>query len=589
MFGLKFRFLEIALCVVGTTSSLFGGNFAAPAEGPVAFRRDRLPLDTDSMVKLSSQLSILADGIEGENPKERRCAAQMLALSLALDPANSKARTMIGQFEKDRHHAELDQDKARKGRARIWHYLGWLETPEAGPDGQALAACLKDVMAISDPEDSRSEVLLAKGETGAWTGWIAGANAYGEAKPVNVNTPPEVPKNQPTKPGILLTDASVLTPLWNQKPGTEPAVWELAPTSLKMTAGVKSGGEDADRSFSVAIGDNEDHHRFFSVEKVVLKVMKKLHGDLSDGGFIRIETPHSGATLPRGRRQAISGAAAVLADSAITGREPDAAIIGIVDENGAFSLPKDFWQQLRSVENEPAMRIIVPAAAAGYLPSMLALENPQFFIKHEVLIAGNFKNATELAAKVPDKNLDKILSLFREIQEKAGNQPLGQYVANSYVRRRLAELSQAAPFHVSAKMLAIQGAGDRPIYISHEVLLSELLRAIEPLKWIARRDFDTLQPEEIQKIAPTYEGIHNAVDSLTRYCEKGDREMVSRVADMVALIRSFDRAARSRPNSDDWDPSRVARSAFNTLGKAYTNVTEELSPDDQEAAPVQNN
>ncbi len=589
MFGRKFSSLGSAFCAVVTTTSLFAGNFTAPAEGPVAFRRDKLPLDTDSMVKMSSQLTILADGIEGQNAKERRGVAQMLALSLALDPANSRARSMIGQFEKGHHQIELDPEKARKSRARVWHYLGWLESPQAGPDGQALAACLKDVMAVSDPKDPRSEALLAKGETGAWADWIPEESAYEDAKPVTADIPASIPKIHPEKPGILLTKASVLTPFWNQKPGSEPAVWVLAPTSLKMTAGMKSDGEESDRSFSVSIGDNEDHHRFASVERVVLKLLKKLHGDLPDGGYVRIETPHSAASLPRGKRQAVSGAAAALADSAITGREPDAAIIGIVDENGAFNLPKDFWQQLRSAEDVPGMRIIVPAAAASYLSSMLALENPQFFMKHEVLTAGDFKNAVELSAKVPDEDLGKISAQFREIQSKAVSQPLGQYVANSYVRRRLAEISLAAPFHASARMLAIQGAGSRPAYISREVLVSELLRVIEPLKWITRRDFDSLQPDEIQKIAPHYEALHLAVERLTRYCEKADRELVDRVADAIALIRNFDRAVRARPNPDDWDPSRAARSAYNTLRKAYTDVTHELSPDDGDAAPVPNN
>ena len=40
------------------------------------------------------------------------------------------------------------------------------------------------------------------------------------------------------------------------------------------------------------------------------------------------------------------------------------------------------------------------------------------------------------------------MASFREIREKAGTQAIGQYVANSFVRRRLVDLvqSSARPF-----------------------------------------------------------------------------------------------------------------------------------------------
>ena len=58
---------------------LVAGNFAVPAEGPVAFRRDRLPLDAGTMAELSRQLVTLAEGLSAETAVNRRAAAQVLA------------------------------------------------------------------------------------------------------------------------------------------------------------------------------------------------------------------------------------------------------------------------------------------------------------------------------------------------------------------------------------------------------------------------------------------------------------------------------------------------------------------------------
>ena len=47
--------LCVAGLMVGMGFSAMAGPFAVPAEGPVAFRRDKIPLDADAMAGLSKQ------------------------------------------------------------------------------------------------------------------------------------------------------------------------------------------------------------------------------------------------------------------------------------------------------------------------------------------------------------------------------------------------------------------------------------------------------------------------------------------------------------------------------------------------------
>ena len=95
----KFHVLRVAGLSLAAATCLFAQKFAPPAEGPVAFRRDRIPLDAEAMAGLSRQLATLAEGLDFKTAANRRAAAQMLALAVTLDPANSKTRELIARFQ----------------------------------------------------------------------------------------------------------------------------------------------------------------------------------------------------------------------------------------------------------------------------------------------------------------------------------------------------------------------------------------------------------------------------------------------------------------------------------------------------------
>lgn len=591
VFARKFHFLRIACLLAGGAGALAAGDFVAPAEGPVAFRRDRVPLDAETMMKLSQQLSTLAGGLDGKTAAQRRGAAQMLALAIALDPANTRARALVEQFEKGTHEPDKDAERFEKAFTRLWSYPGWLESPEAGPDGQALASCLKDVLAVAGPEDPRSEALRTAGERGKWAGWVPDAAAYEMAKVAAdpAPDPGDVPET-PEKSGILLKQATVLVPLWQMVPKSQPLKWRIAASPLTMTAGEAPKQETKEHPFSLIIGKPMPNNpggegRLGALVPPIYKLLLQQHGQLPVGCFVRIDSKELEESMAAKRRQSVSAAAAVLASAAISGREPDATIIGQIDATGAFKLPTGFWDQLRTVRDGTGKRLILPADAAPYLNSMLAMEYPLFFMNNEVLLAANFKELLELSAKSPDEAVGKISAQFEEVRARMGNQPVGQYVANSFVRRRLVEIAQTAPYHASAKMLAIQGSGNRPITVVRPVLMAELRLAIEPMDWVIQHRDSPLLPAEVDEIGVTFETCRGEVEKLRRYSEKGERELVDRVADMVTLLRPLDRAARVRQDPDGFNNSSANLLAtFTSLKQAHTAVTAELAEVPADAA-----
>ena len=179
----KFHGLRIASCGLVFGGLVSAENFVAPAEGPVAFRRDKVPLNSERMVSLAKDLVTLAESQATHTAAERRGAAQMLALAIALNPANPRARELIGEFSKSAHPPHLNPKRLTTSREQIWQVLAWLETPAAGRQGQALAACLTDVIFASDPQHPQAEAWREAGERGAWTSWVEPVSAF-EAKVV---------------------------------------------------------------------------------------------------------------------------------------------------------------------------------------------------------------------------------------------------------------------------------------------------------------------------------------------------------------------------------------------------------------------
>ena len=578
-----FHLLRTACLFAGIASlPLTAGNFAPPAEGPVAFRRDRIPLDVESMARLSSALVTLASGLDGNSAVTRRAAAQMLALATALDPGNLKARALISEMQAGPHALLTDAEALANSRALVWHYLAWLETPEAGPAGQALAACMADVLVISDPTHPRAETLRGTAERGAWAGWVPAVAAYEAAVLAVIQKKTEAPAPQALAAGpvILLSKAQVLAPLWHADRTVVPMKWrlKLAPLDMAATTATPADGVTS-APFSLTVGATD------SSAEALMALLKKQHGTLPVNTRITVGSSLLPAALRSREPQSISAAVAVLANAALTGREPDAIIIGDVDKNGAFTVPGGFWEQLQSLGKGKGNggRLVLPAGAAEYLPSMLAMEKPQFFFDYEVLLAADFDQLVALSEKTPGAAIATSTAEFQEIRNKLGSQQMGPYLANNFVRRRLAELAQeAAPYHFSAKMLAIQGSGSRPTTIPRPIMITEIRRAIEPMEQLCKRDI--LSESDVAELGATYETCKGQLDHLLRYAEKDDRALISDVQNMLAGIRTLDRAARSRGGL--YNGNSVFLSALASLKRDHAAIVADLARAAGESEPV---
>ncbi|MEO0017754.1 MAG: hypothetical protein RLZZ522_1037 [Verrucomicrobiota bacterium] len=538
---------------LGVAASLGGvalaaGPFVPAAEGVVALRRDRVPLDVDGMLTLSQQLAVLAAGQGGARPEDRRAVAQGVALALVLQPGNSAVRKFAEQFGQGQQAPQGDARQLAEARAGGWETLKWLASPTAEGDGHALAACLGDVMAVADPKHPQAVEHLKNGEQGAWQGWVAPLAAFKLADAV----PRPPPDLQPAPAAVIqLANAKVTTVLWTLAAKAAGGS-ALRPLPLTMTATssepVADAGLDAPPppfSCRLKLDDPWGGTGNFQVlSQAVRSAIEAEHGAMPAGISLTF-APSGGQSYGfEVDRDAITGALAVLMDAAVSGVEPRATVIGEIRKDGSFHLPLRAWERLRALAHGGGGgRLVLPTEADPLLPSILALEEPEFFLKYEVLLASNLKELIERSAKTPTGGLADASARFAAICEKRGTQSVPTTVANRLVRQRLEEIVRDADYHGSARMLAIQGSGKRPTTLPRPLLATELLMALRPMAWIVTTGVDELGMDALTQ---AMDACKKGVARLDRYTEMRDRNLLDQANDLITGIRTLMRALRNR-------------------------------------------
>jgi hypothetical protein len=555
---------------------LSAAPFVAPKEGPVAFRRDRLPIDIDTMIGLSDELVVLAQGQKPDTPQSRRNIARMLALASGLNPANTAAREAVTKLSANGVLTKPEKRDLNRSEARIWHTLTWLQIPESGPDGLALGACLGDVISTADPEHPKAAALREAGEKGNWKNWVPEITEYedpqladnklGEPK---MEPPVVVPPAAGTAK-ILLPTAMVSTPLWTTDKATGTDSLKLLP--VKMAAGVVPAVEGvAARPLNFSIDHTVENGPINRVNRVLQGLLSHKFGKLPTDSKVSLNLGEEVSYLTPKDQDAISGAAAVLLGSALSGTEPEGVVIGRIEQDGSFRAGPDFWDRLRALSKSPGGRLVIPTESAEMLPSVLALEEPEFFLKFDILYASNFAELLDRMSKTPVSPLPEVLARFQDVRAKGAGIPIGQYVSNRFVRQRLVYLANEAPFYASPKMLAIQAAGERPTRIPKKILAFELRRALRPIEWIQAKSSVEIDIAELDR---SYEAARTEVDKLERYVDSPDRELLAHVREMTTTLRAFSRASRVGVNRENG--SEIVAAAFDAMRKAHVGIIAEL-------------
>lgn len=559
--------------------------FVPPTEANPPFRRDRLPIDTDSISSLSREMECLSLVASFDEAPQRRAVAQALALALALDPTNTSARSTLSNFKEGESRSH-DPEVFTRAKARIWQLQSWLATPEAGLDGNLLADLLGDTAAALDPGHPTAAALRASGERGKWDGWVSPLSAFEKAEPVHVEKPPETPREKPEPPPvnkparIALSEASVKTVLYAFDKKEDGYVFGRTAVSMKARAQDRQEGEEwhpdgVQLNLQCREGYEGDVRDFIS--SPIIRALKAAEVPMPENGRITLRAGDADIYSFRRNLNAISGTGFLLAHAALTGSVPDSTVIGMIDSKGRLACPSYLWYYVDQLREGEGGRLVIPAAAEEYFLALLTLDDPDFFLKYEVFTASTPREFAELCAQSPAAKQASVSAKFKEIKDKAPANSLGPYLANRFVRQRLLDIHAEMPQHLSAKMLALQGSRERPPRtLSKKVLASVIWQAIAPIDAAIDIDIYSVSGPQIKYMDKAYEESREALGRLDRLAERSDIELLTRAKALSSDLRALPRALGSR--SDDWDAKYSAISkAFDAVKKSNEALRKELS------------
>ncbi|MDE0836510.1 MAG: hypothetical protein OSA84_09185 [Akkermansiaceae bacterium] len=517
--------------------------FVAPTEVNPPFRRDRLPIDTDSMVFLSRQLSLLAESSRFRSPVERRATAQAIALALALDPANSTARNNLSRILEGEDPGNPDDEKLSRAKARIWQLCEWLDTEEAGEDGNLLSDLLGDTASVLDPGHSSASDLRDSPQRGKWSGWVAPLSSFHERQKEKSEPLARTEPDKDVVPSsIKPSTASIGAVLFEYDQAAKKYI--LRHTSVSMEASASRDSKKGKSRLRIDIASRKDTED--NVSNPILRALEELHGSRLPKGKVRILTGVTGTYSHLRNGDDMTGPGFILANAAVTGIAPDATIIAKLGDDGKLALPDYFWRNIATLVDGPGGRLVVPAAAEEYFTAMLALEKPEFFLNYEVLLASTPAEAIALCAKVPDESHAAAYAKFKKIKDKSDAGSLGSYLANHFVRQRLTEIAEAAPYHLSAKLLTIQGAGECPRVLERKILAAEIFQEIDNIQQFSNLSIYELQVSWTKSMESTYDATKAHLDKLERYTDHRDRDLISRGKALASDLRTLYRAINSR-------------------------------------------
>lgn len=182
--------------------------YVPPDDGRALFRRDLLPLDTDTMRELSGHLTELARRDLGQDPAQWRANAQLLAIAVRLDPANRPARDLGRRLAAGELRPPPTGVDLERALASIWRVVAWLVQPEAGREGQLLGHQLLDALHVIDPRHPLAKLHHAAGEAARWRGVVADLSRFEAPNPPPPPTPPTpAPADENEAPSPLPTPA----------------------------------------------------------------------------------------------------------------------------------------------------------------------------------------------------------------------------------------------------------------------------------------------------------------------------------------------------------------------------------------------
>lgn len=580
-------------CALGGASPALG-DFLPPNDPGSLVNTTEVKLDAAMISELSKQFTNLAGLKQGEawSPAIQRRHCQILALALALDPANQTAKQLNTDLAvRNQAPPSLDTDKANNAALKIRQATRWLASEQAGAEANKLANLATDILSQISPQAPAFENYDTDNKAARWAGVVPELSAFassGDAKLAD-NTDPDSPF------GDTLNEGQPELPPQATEPD-EPVTAPTEPASTEATLGeTGTANEDAELNHTLTAPELRLDEKFtirslgklfdskgdnLYLRLISLELAARAEGEGRGinyqirrderSGFNRYQVHRPVETLYKQKRQqgitlsidagsrlsnasmtrqAIELPLAIGLEAVYRGEKPreDLVALGRVGNDGAITASPMWWTMLKVIRADDTAkgRLLIPADIADDMQDLIALNEPEFFHRFEVIAVSTLREAIAASFDSPDSDLAEASQKFNEFQQKIDLRTIRKDVLNSFVQERFAEIINLAPNHISAINLALQGSGRRPSKLSKRGLAHEAREQLE-----ATRSFYYLEPfrytnrDYRTQLDNIFSQAREQIDPLARLIPIEERDFYTNIVDLVNYTRTLSRELR---------------------------------------------
>ncbi len=569
-------------------------DYQAPDLEKPLMGKGKLGLDADAMQSLSRSIVGLQGSEEGWTPKVQRRHAKIVALAHFLDPTSELVKKLNSELVKGAKLTSVDERRRIGSSNRVWQNIRWLSSKEAGESSNLLGAYLIDLMIEFDPEHPLAEKHDVDGEFGRWKAVVPPLRDFGGGEAVADNgdqkeTPKapvvDEPAAKPDHPPAETKRVETAFPRHkgpviihgigrlydSQRKNTYPTVIEFA------VEGYGKQDDQGDWEFRFSPNPDDKANRVLEESKRALFRRYRRSGKARVGVKTKfVLSPGTSTT------EAIELPIVLGLEGMVNNQKPrkDLIAFGSVSDDLKITGANSWWSSvkaLRAKEGSEGRVLLVPDNIADEFVNIVALNEPEFFIRYECFRVKNLDEAYALTFGDLPAGAAKAMDLFDDLQKVAATKSINTLASNRYVRAKLEEALKASPNFLSAEMLLIQGSGRRPSKISRATLARELRTIIYRVDSALKVGRDKIR--DGNRAMKVFDAAREEIDGLERHIDSSDREFYSEGIGVINYLRTIDREIRLSDN-DNKSGDGTIRKAQADSDRLKAKIREALGEED---------
>lgn len=588
----------LAFLGLATVSSLQAATYIAPENKPILFKADQLPLDTDVMKELGQKLTVIAARDNANHsPEQLRATSQLLAIAQRLHPQLEQINMMNQALSDDQLFPKSNETEINQAKEKVWAVVGFLSKPEAGKQANLLSQCIKD--ALSGIDAKNPLLLNHQTDPKVWDGIVAPLESFNPPPILPPDPEPDKePEEEPKKgdPSDQPKETEEKEEPTNEEqapPKPQNNTWKIANAQLfgaglyqfKDRHGIvrhkpdilrykvslnKVSGEDTPR-FSITSSPQFEGQDFLKATEDDLRKVLVKRWEKYEKVHVNVQLPNAYSSFNSQSKSAVAPLAIIL-DASLSNKpiREDLLIHGSMSENGHLYRSPHYWDyiDLMTKRNDKC-RILVPADAEGDYRQIIALNQPEYFIKNEIISVRDLADAAKYYSKQDDSSIAEATALFKEIQKVAQTRAIGPLAANPHVRERLAKILSIMPNHLSAKMLMLQGGGSRPTALESKYLAYEMQTILSEMVWIF--EAGNLEEHHVQYLNATHDSMTDQLKSVERFVDTRDRQFHYDVEQTTDKLRNLAKAIKASKDNQEKEENykRKARKYYEEIKAGY--------------------